>query len=203
MNEVYPLSLALFDFVPIILFLTGAYFYARLCLRTCGPTCGWLAASGAGLVGLGGLLQASWKLLYAAGVGYFPWLGDFQFPLGAPGFLALFLAALMLARRPHALAGAGAATMAVWKIPLLVVMTFSGLGLHSALAYTAWRSGQKLAAAAFLLAFTCLLGMGGMASGEQTVARQWLEEGVNSLGQLGFMAGSLLLERSQPGGVRR
>jgi hypothetical protein len=35
--------------------------------------------------------------------------------------------------------------------------------------------------------------MGALASGEQTLARQWIEEGINTAGELGFMVGTILL----------
>jgi hypothetical protein len=39
-----------------------------------------------------------------------------------------------------------------------------------------------------------MLGMSGMASGsEQTVATQWIEESMNSMGQIAFAVGSYLL----------
>jgi hypothetical protein len=38
----------------------------------------------------------------------------------------------------------------------------------------------------FSVAFLCLVGMRAMASGEQTLNRQWIEQSINSLGQLGF-----------------
>jgi len=53
-----------------------------------------------------------------------------------------------------------------------------------------------LAAAGFTLVLVCLLGMGAAAQGEQTIARQWMEQSINTFGQLGFAAGSYLLCRS-------
>ena len=49
------------------------------------------------------------------------------------------------------------------------------------------------------MAFLGLVGMGAMASGEQTLARQWIEQSVNSVGQLGFMVGSILLHQNVVG----
>jgi hypothetical protein len=41
--------------------------------------------------------------------------------------------------------------------------------------------------------------MGASASGVQTIARQWLEQSINSAGQLSFLLGSLLLYRQVTG----
>jgi hypothetical protein len=75
-------------------------------------------------------------------------------------------------------------------------MTLASLGAQGILTYIAFRRGAKWAAAGFIVAFMGLLAMGGLASAEQTIALQWIEEGINSVGQLGFMAGSILLYRN-------
>jgi hypothetical protein len=49
---------------------------------------------------------------------------------------------------------------------------------------------------AFLITLLCLIGMGGMASAEQTIPQQWIEEGVNSVAQISFAIGSYLLYRN-------
>ncbi len=200
--ETYPLSLALFDFVPVTLFLVGAYFLVRTAVLLRGTACSRMVMAGALLVFLGGFLKALWKILFTTNVGDFQWLSQIQFILVAPGFLALLIAAILIARGRkksadaiNPSAGAPLLAMAAWKIPFLAVMTLSSMGAQGILAYLAFRRGVRLAAIGFIIAFLCLVGMGAMASGEQTVAKQWIEEGMNTLGQLGFLMGSALLYR--------
>jgi hypothetical protein len=38
-----------------------------------------------------------------------------------------------------------------------------------------------------------MLGLAGLAGGEQSIARQWIEEGINATGQIAFALGSYLL----------
>jgi hypothetical protein len=83
--------------------------------------------------------------------------------------------------------------IATWKIPLLILMTLASMGVQGILTYVAFRRNAKLAAVGFIVAFLCLVGMGALASGEQTSARQWTAQSVNTVGQLGFMVGSILL----------
>ena len=86
--------------------------------------------------------------------------------------------------------------ISTWKIPFLTVMTLTSLGAYGLLAYISFKKKVPLAASLFILALICMLGMSGMASSlEQTVANQWLEEGVNSLGQISFAVASYLLYR--------
>ncbi|MGC9358420.1 MAG: hypothetical protein ACP5GX_11155, partial [Anaerolineae bacterium] len=70
------------------------------------------------------------------------------------------------------------------------------LGAQGILVYISFRRGAKFAAYAFIVAVLCMLGMSGMASGEQTVARQWIEQSINTIGQIGFAVGSYALYHS-------
>lgn len=194
MDETYTLPLALLDFVPNIAFLIGAYFLVRLARRMRGTGCARLLMAGTLLVFLGGALKATWKLLYTTGAADLQLLGEIQFVLLAPGFLAMVIAVIILARRQRA-AGMPLAAIATWKIPLMAVMVVCSLGADGILTYLAFRRGARLAGALFIVAFLGTLAMGGMSSGTQTVARQWIEESVNSLGQMAFAGGTYLLDR--------
>ena len=190
--ETYPLSIAILDFVPTIAFLVGAYYLVRITLMMRGSPCGRMAMAGSVLVFLGGFLKALWKLLYTTNVGDYQWMSQIQFVLLAPGFLALLVAVILMARGKKKTT-APILAMAAWKIPLLAIMTLSSMGLQGILAYMAFQRKNTWAAVGFIIAFLCLVGMGAMASGEQTLARQWIEEGINTVGELGFMFGAILL----------
>jgi len=199
MEETYPLVLALYDFVPVAFFFIGAIFFVRMARLMCSIRCGRLATAGSVLVFLGGFLKAIWKLLYTVGVGDFQLLSESQFVLLAPGFLALLVVVIWMARRERVVKERDAAimlAMATWKIPFLIVMTLASMGVQGILTYTSFRRGANFAAAGFIVAFLCLVGMGAMASSEQTLAKQWIEQSINTVGQLGFMLGSILLHKN-------
>jgi hypothetical protein len=196
MKEIYPLALAIFDFVPVIFFLIGAIYLIRIASRMCGMRCRRLAIVGSLLIFIGGFLKALWKLLVTTGVGDFQLMSEIQFALVAPGFVLLLIVVIWIARSECKQAkGKDILTPAIaaWKIPLLIVMTLASMGVMGILTYIAFRHKLKIAAAGFIVAFLCLVGMGSMASGEQTLARQWIEQSINSLGQLGFMIGTIFL----------
>jgi hypothetical protein len=154
-----------------------------------------MAMAGTLLVFLGGALKATWKLLYVTGTADIQWMSQIQFVLLAPGFLAMLVAIILVTRRQKARDKLPMLGMAAWKIPLVATMTICSVGAQGILAYIAFRRSVRIAGALFALAVLCTLGMGGMASGEQTVARQWIEEIVNSVGQISFAVGSYLLYR--------
>ena len=195
MEETYPLALAQYDFVPVAFFAIGAFFLARLAGRMCGARCENLAIVGSLLIFLGGFFKAVWKLMYTLEVGDFQLLSESQFVLVAPGFMALLLVVISMARTQRLEYSKALPMMAIapWKIPFLAVMTLASMGVQGILTHISFRRNQKMAASGFIVAFLCLVGMGAMASGEQTVGRQWIEQSVNAIGQLGFMLGSILL----------
>ncbi len=195
--ETYPLSLALFDFFPTLAFLAGAVFLVKIVLLKREKTTTGLVTAGTLLVFLGGFLKACWKLLVALNVADIQWMSQGQFVLSAFGFLGMCAAVISLVRglrmkKPVRKAALG---MAVWKMPFLIVMTLSSLAANGLLAYLCLRRKARLAAAGYVISLLGLLGMGAMASAGQTLTMQWIEEAVNSLGQLGFLMGCLLLHR--------
>ncbi|MBN1485293.1 MAG: hypothetical protein JXA37_11290 [Chloroflexia bacterium] len=203
MSEAYPLGLCLLDLVPNLAFLLGAYFLLRLVLLSRNPFGVVSMIVGSALVFLGGTLKALWKLLCVLGLGDLTLLSELQFVLLAPGFLAMLLSVLVLSRSAKDWRGASLAGMASWKIPFLATMTLCSLGLQGLLTYLSFRRRARLAAALYILSILCMLGLAGLAGGEQTLSRQWVEESVNSLGQLAFAGGSWrLYVRSRQGEVQ-
>jgi hypothetical protein len=184
--------------VPNLAFLVGTYFLVRIARLVRGRSCAWLMMSGALLIFLGGMLKAIWKLLYTTGMGDVCIFSEAQFVLMAPGFLLLLASIVALSRGDPFVVGAGSrlTVLAVWKIPFLIVITLCSIGAYGLLTYIAFRRGARLAGALFILAVVCLFAMSGMARSEQTVARQWIEQGINSAGQSAFAAGSFLLYRT-------
>lgn len=195
--ETYTLPLALLDYVPNIAFLVGAFFLVRTVILARGKPCSRMCMAGALLIFSGGILKATWKLIFTLGIADIQWMSEIQFILLAPGFLALLVTAILLARTKPFEAPAIAMAMAAWKIPLLAIMTLSSLGAQGILTYISFKRKAPLAASLFIIAVLCMLGMSGMASGsEQTLATQWIEETMNSIGQIAFAAACGLLYRN-------
>jgi hypothetical protein len=194
--ETYPLSLALVDFLPNIAFLIGAFFLVKTSYLCRGTRCARMLMAGTLLVFLGGFFKASWKLLYAANIADIQWMSQAQFILLGFGFLAMCVSVILMARKRRALAQGGPIlAMAAWKIPFLFVMTLTSLGAEGILAYIAYRRKIRPAAVGFVIGVMGILAMGALASAEQTLAMQWIEETINTIGQSGFMVGSILLHR--------
>lgn len=194
MDEIVSLPLAILDFVPVACFLIGGWYMSRTAEQLCKQHARQAALMGTALVAAGGAAKAVAKLASATGLGNLDPLGDVHFMLQAPGFLILLVSAVHMRRAAMPLPKAHPLlALAAWKISLIALMALAVTGLHGILAGIALRRKARASAAGFALALICLMAMGAAAQGEQTIAMQWMEEGINTLGQLGFATGSLLL----------
>ncbi|MGW1771409.1 hypothetical protein [Streptomyces sp. NPDC002104] len=197
----YPLSLALEDFVPVI--LTGAAATLLIGpLRAHSASAGRTATAGAFLVFLGGLSKAAWKLLVALDGPDIHVLNKALFPCLSAGFLLLAHALLTLpaggerepqpVRRTPPLWGFGAAWAATGAAGLLLTSTAPHMVLTIVavtvcavrLILLARSHGDSPAAAAGGLWITGMYVLGPLASRpDQSVALQWLEQSANTLTQ--------------------
>jgi hypothetical protein len=197
-------GLAVFDFVPVILFLVGAVYLFRFVKRERGPGPGWILLSGGLLVFLGGFLKALSKLMEAntgspATIGQGFLLGDLQFPLLMPGFLLMLVAAILVLRKMKGATCApvaAAPAMAAWKIPIMGLMTVFMVGAMGVFSAIAFRLRCHWAGALFIVNAVVVIGMAGIGSGgDYSIARQWVEEVVNAIGQGCLLGAGALLAR--------
>lgn len=201
----YPVSLAVEDFVPVLLTTTGV-----LLLRRCVAH-GWAALAAAVLIGTGGFAKATAKLIAATDGPDLPWLRGMLFPFLTLGFglLCLELASTdrSLAGRGPSLAGTGrmprwplvlvpvftvvcalGAVAAADPLPMLVsttvFATLSGIFLID----WARTRGDSLAAALIGIQLLVFFILGPLASRpDQTVALQWAEQLCNTAAQAAFL----------------
>jgi hypothetical protein len=107
----------------------------------------------------------------------------------------MLLALILFIRKKESEVGVGVAAMAAWKIPLLAILTLASIGFYGLLAYISYKRRCIMGTVGFIISLVIMLGMAGMTGGEQTIASQWIEEGINSSGQITFAAASYLLYR--------
>ena len=189
----YSLALSLFDFVPVIAFLIGAMYLVRWARLFDRRVVSLSMLLGSILAVLGGATKATWKFLVTINVGDFIWLGEAQFALLAPGFLLMLVSTWLIFSGDKKEAVVTLEAMAAWKIPFLAVMTISSLWLYALLAILGWRERNYMIVIMYVIIIVTTIGLAGMATMEQTIAQQWIEEGVNSMGQIAFAVGSMLL----------
>ena len=194
--------MALFDFVPVFLFLVSAVILQRELYGMMSKGAFALFSSGTIMVVVAGVTKALWKLLYALNVCDFERLNQMFFPLQTCGFLlaGISMIALLFFRQDEGKTklSAAAAVPAVYSGTMLfvVLMILGVLGLCGGLAVIAARKKKTAACVLFVFAFFMLLGMGYLSSKDfSNPSMNWVAEGVNTVAQLSFLSASCMIHK--------
>lgn len=194
-TPVATVPLALDDYVPVLLAGVGALWLAR---STARPP----AVFGALLVLVGGLCKATWKLLLAASGHDVPLLDDLLFAFLAPGFALLTWGLLRRAvplAAPLSLSAvaAVAAALTASPAPLLVLAVVGATATGVLALLRARQGGDTVAAALFAVQLGMAYALVPLAGAAQSIAHQWWEQSLNTLGQGAFALGAWRLLHSR------
>lgn len=195
----FSVSMALVDFIPVILYLIAAVILQRDLYTRMNKGPFALFCCGTINVVLAGALKALHKLLYAAGVCDFHVLSAMFMPLQGLGQLFAGLAMLAYVfRKQKKGAMLAAAVPPVYNGTFVFVgMMVAGLaGLDAGLCVLAARMKKHKAIPLFILSFIMALGMGYLSSRDfDRASMNWIAEGVNAVGQAGLLAGTWILHK--------
>jgi hypothetical protein len=206
----FSLSLALLDFVPVLLTAIGFFYLIRLTFSVL-PVQGRIAFLGGALIVLGGFFKALWKLLMALSnstvdIG---WMEAGLFVFLASGYLLFAWSMWQVARSVQ-----GKRIFGAWLVPSLTSLITLGTSYYLfislpdspawervllsvtvlanfisgiLLIVLAFRQKLSLAGWLFLLNLVCVFALNGLARTSQTTLINWINESVNTLSCLGFM----------------
>ncbi len=182
---VFTVPMALADFVPVILFGISAVLLMRGLYNKMSKGTSACLGVGSCVAFLAGFLKALYKLLIALGVGAFEFLNDIFLPLQSTGLLLTGLAiVLMLVLRKKAALMAPLTAGCIGMMVLGLGCMCAGLGVVSA------KMKKKILIPVFILCFFCYMGMGYLAAKKDgSAASNWIEQGVNTLGQILLLLG--------------
>ena len=186
--EVASVPLAVDDYIPVALAGLGAIWLARTTRRQ--P-----AVVGAVLVLAGGLCKATWKLVLATTGHDVPYVDDLLFLLLGPGF-ALLTWGLLRRELPLAVPVGLSALATVVALALqspgpLLALTVLGATATGVLALLRARAaGDLVAAALFAVQLVMAFALVPLAGAGQSIAHQWWEQSLNTLGQGAFALGA-------------
>jgi len=190
--------MALVDFIPVVLFGITTVILQRDLYSKMPKYAFACFAAGTIDIFLAGFLKALWKLLYAVGICDFQMLNTMFLPTQSIGFLLAGLGILlMLTNRKKVMLAVAAPPVFSGTFVFIGMMVF-GLGaICASLSVLAAKLRKKGLIILFALAFVCYLGMGYLSSRDSTEASvNWIEQGVNTLGQLILLIGVLGLRRA-------
>ena len=193
----FTVPMALVDYIPVLLFGAAAVLLQRDLYSKMPKYAFACFAAGTINLFIAGFLKATWKLLYALGTCDFQALNTMFLPTQSIGFLLAGLGVVLM------LAGRKLRVLAV--VPpvfsgtmLFISMMVLGLGtICTGLSIVAVRMKKSSAALLFVLSFLCSMGMGYLSSRDAaSAAVNWIEQGVNCVGQGAMLLGALTLHRA-------
>lgn len=207
----YTLSLALVDFLPVTFTAFGLFYIVRMVAHI-NSLQGKIAAIGAVLTVAGGFFKAVWKLLMSSSNSAIDinWMEEGLFVFMAPGYTLLAFSVWQTVRSVRgmktfhgwmapaifiALMFAGSIylytsnpTSPAWERVLLSVMVLATVVTGILLIVFGFRQKMPMAGWLFILNLVGIFVLNGMARmPEQTIALQWIEEGINTISWLAFM----------------
>ena len=193
----FSLPMALTDFIPVALFSVSGVLMQRDLYNKMPKYAFACFAAGTINIFMAGFLKALWKLLYALNVCDFHVLNTMFLPTQSLGFLLAGLGILIMMgqRKQAALAVAPPLFSGTF---LFVGMMVLGLGaICGSLATLAVRMKKKALVPVFFLCFRCYMSMGYLSSRDSaSVAINWIEQGVNTLGQILLLWGVYALHKA-------
>ncbi len=199
-QEIYEFTvlMGLVDFVPVILYLISLVLLQRDLYNKMPKYAFACFAAGTINVFTAGFLKALWKTLYAAGICDFQVLNTLFLPMSSLGFLLAGLGIVLtfVGRKNTALALA-APPLFSGSMVFVAMMVLGHGAVCACLAVLAGKLKKKALIPVFILCFVTYMGMGYLSSrGDNSAAANWLEQGVNTLGMLLLLGGTLGLHKA-------
>ena len=193
----FTVPMALVDYIPVVLFAAVMVLLQRDLYNKMPKYAFACFAAGTINLFMAGFLKATWKLLYALGVCDFQVLNTTFLPVQSLGFLlaGLGIVIMLAGRKSAALAVAPPVFKGTFLFVGMMVLGLGAIcGCLSVLAVKVKKAGLVVL---FVLCFFCYMAMGYLASRDSvSAASNWIEQGVNCLGQLLLFIGVLSLHRA-------
>ena len=196
----YSVTMALIDFIPVVLFAVAAVMLQRNLYNKMSKGAFALFAAGTINVIFAGSMKALYKLLYAAGVCDFQALNSLYFPVISVGFLlaGLGLVAMLFHKQTENAAHSVVPPVLFSGTAIMIVFMIAGLGMIDAvLAALAIRLKKPLIVVLLVVSFLCSLSMGYLSSKDFDAAYwNWIAEGINIVGQGTFLISVIMMRKA-------
>lgn len=201
----YSVLMAIVDFLPVLFYFLASWLVSKDLYNKLSRNAYSMLAAGSIMCFIGGAFKAVWKLLFCFGINY-PFFYTALFPMQAPGF-CIYTAGLIMALRQTKNGGSGfddgksmnvVAATVTSSLPLIMFQTLGSIGSLICLAIFAKRMKKPSAIICFILSIVFLLAMGGLGATLDTkyAWANWVEQGVNAVGQILFYAGAIILHKN-------
>ncbi len=194
-------SMAIVDFIPVILFCLAILVLERDFYNKMVKGAYALFVSGSVMVFMGGFYKALWKILYALEICDWEALNSSFFPMSAVGFLFVFLSMFGLTSKYKANKANKATALAVApftsSMPFVVDQVIGCAGFQFALMNIARKMKKHSALILFIVAFIFMLGMGYLSSQfDDSSSMHWTAQVTNIISNGALLAGVVILHKN-------
>lgn len=184
--------MALVDYIPVAFFALASSILAKDLKDKMSKVEYGAFAGGVTLVSFAGFFKATYKLLYALGVGDFLWMSNQFFSNQSLGFLMAGIGLTLYAVKPGNKTYAFLPTMA-----LVGFMVIGAAGMDASLAYIASKAKKKNAMVSFIVSFFLTMMMGYLSSRDFDKAfMNWVAQFVNIFAQGLYYVGANILHKA-------
>jgi hypothetical protein len=189
--------MGLTDYVPVALFAVSMVLMQRDLYNKMPKYAFACFAAGTINIFIAGFMKATWKLLYAAGLCDFHVLNTMFMPAQSLGFLLAGLGIILMFTPRKKTALSVAPPIFTGTLLFIPMMVLGLAAICSCLSILAAKLKKKTLIVVFVLCFVCYMGMGYLASRDSSsAAMNWIEQGVNTVGQLLLLIGVSGLHRA-------
>ena len=198
MEQEFTVLMGLTDFVPVALFAVSMVLMQRDLYNKMPKYSFACFAAGTIDILIAGFLKALWKTLYALGLCDFHVLNTMFLPTQSLGFLLAGLGIVLMLTNKKQIGLALAAPPVFSGSVIFISMMVLGHGaICACLAILAAKLKKKALIPVFILCFFAYMAMGYLGSRDSsTAAANWIEQGVNTLGQILLLCGVLGLHKA-------
>ncbi len=189
----FSILMALVDYIPVILYFLATNMAAKDLKHRMNTVQSVSFRIGTLMVAVAGALKATYKLIYALGLGDIEWMSNQFFANQAIGFLiaGIAMAIVAMSKRQKRING---------FIPTMALVGIMVVGLcatDASLAYFAAKLKKGNALACFIISFFLCMAMGYMSSRSFDQAyMNWAAEGINIVGQGLLYLGCIILHKA-------
>ena len=193
----FSVLMGLTDYVPVALFAVSMVLMQRDLYNKMPKYAFACFAAGTINIFIAGFMKATWKLLYAAGLCDFHVLSTMFMPAQSLGFLLAGLGIILMFTPRKKTALSVAPPIFTGTLLFIPMMVLGLAAICSCLSILAAKLKKKALIVVFVLCFVCYMGMGYLASRDSSsAAMNWIEQGVNTVGQLLLLIGVSGLHRA-------
>ena len=187
----FSVPMAVFDYIPVFFFGAGSLILLRDLIGKMKKAAFCCFGCGVFLVTAAGFLKATYKLLYALGVGDFLWMSKRFFSNQSLGFLLAGLGLMLHVLKKDRTYGF-LPTMALVGIMVVGLCT-----LDAGLCFLASKLKKRNALLCFIVSFFLCLGMGYLSSKDFDKAfMNWIAQFINVFGQGLYFTGIRILDKA-------